>query len=364
MEECLICGTPLEYLTQDEEMECAVCHRKESSKTRCVNGHYVCNDCHTQGMDSIFGLCLSETSADPIAIVRRMMDLPFCHMHGPEHHVMVGAALLTAYKNAGGQLDLESALREMYSRGKAVPGGACGFWGACGAGVSAGQFLAIATASTPLAVEPWGLSNQMTARALDRIGQVGGPRCCKRDSFLAILAAVDFVREHLGVEMVRTVPVCTYSGQNNQCIGKRCSFSAANRTKPKVAFVCVHNSCRSQMAEALGRKLAGDVFDSFSAGTETKPHINPDAVRLMKQVYGIDMEKGQYSKLLAELPPVDIVVTMGCNVQCPTLPCSHREDWGLDDPSGKDDGAFLAVMAQIEEKVLDLKRRIQEGDCP
>ena len=117
-----------------------------------------------------------------------MMDLPFCHMHGPEHHVMVGAALLTAYKNAGGQLDLEKALGEMYSRGKEVPGGACGFWGACGAGISAGQFLSIATASTPLSVEPWSLSNQMTARALDQIGKAGGPRCCKRDSFLAILA--------------------------------------------------------------------------------------------------------------------------------------------------------------------------------
>ena len=235
-------------------MECAVCHRKELSKTRCVNGHYVCSDCHTQGMDSIFGLCLSETSADPVAIVRRMMDLPFCHMHGPEHHVMVGAALLTAYKNAGGSLDLEKALREIYSRGKAVPGGACGFWGACGAGISAGQFLAIATESTPLAREPWGLSNQMTSRALDSIGKAGGPRCCKRDSFLAILAAVDFVREHLGIRMERTVPVCSYSSRNNQCIGKRCPFSAANRPKIKVAFLCVHNSCRSQIAEALGKK--------------------------------------------------------------------------------------------------------------
>ena len=108
-EECLICKAPLEYLVQDEVMECAICHKKEPSKTRCVNSHYVCNDCHTQGMDSIFGLCLAETSTDPAAILRRMMDLPFCHMHGPEHHVMVGAALLTAYKNAGGQLDLESA---------------------------------------------------------------------------------------------------------------------------------------------------------------------------------------------------------------------------------------------------------------
>ena len=99
----------------------------------------------------------------------------------------------------------------MYSRGKQVPGGACGFWGACGAGVSAGQFMAIATQSTPLAKEPWGLSNQMTSKALGSIGEVGGPRCCKRDSYLAILAAIDFAKEHLGAEMTRTIPVCRHS---------------------------------------------------------------------------------------------------------------------------------------------------------
>ena len=228
-EECLICNAPLEYLTQDEIMECAICHKHEPSKTRCVDGHYVCSDCHTEGMDRIFGLCLSETSSDPVAIIRRMMDMPFCHMHGPEHHVMVGAALLTAYKNAGGSIELETALQEMYRRGKAVPGGACGFWGACGAGISAGQFMAIVTRSTPLAEEPWGLSNQMTSKALDRIGTVGGPRCCKRDSWLAILAAIDFVRDRLGVEMDKTVPVCSYSAKNNQCIGSRCPFATGNR---------------------------------------------------------------------------------------------------------------------------------------
>jgi arsenate reductase len=128
--------------------------------------------------------------------------------------------------------------------------------------------------------------------------------------------------------------------------------------KPKVAFVCVHNSCRSQIAEALGKKLAGDVFESYSAGTETKPQINRDAVRLMKQVHGIDMEETQYSKLLSDIPEVDVVITMGCNVQCPFLPCSHREDWGLEDPSGKDDAAFLETICLIEEKVLDLKTRL------
>ena len=231
MEECLICKAPLQYLTQDERMECTICHKTELSKARCVEGHYVCNDCHTEGMDSILGLCFSETSTNPIEIIRRMMAMPFCHMHGPEHHVMVGAALLTAFKNAGGEIDLNHALHEMYRRGKQVPGGVCGFWGACGAGISAGQFVSIVTASTPLAGEPWGLSNRMTANALDSIGKIGGPRCCKRDSWLSILAAIDFAREHLGVDMVRTVPVCDHSRKNNQCIGKRCPFSEAGHEK-------------------------------------------------------------------------------------------------------------------------------------
>ena len=127
----------------------------------------------------------------------------------------------------------------------------------------------------------------------------------------------------------------------------------------KVAFICVHNSCRSQIAEALGKKLAGDVFESYSAGTETKPQINRDAVRLMKQVHNIDMDQTQYSKLLSDIPAVDVVITMGCNVRCPHLPCSHREDWGLEDPSGKDDAAFLETIRRIEEKVLDLRERMQ-----
>ena len=127
----------------------------------------------------------------------------------------------------------------------------------------------------------------------------------------------------------------------------------------KVAFICVHNSCRSQIAEALGRHLASDVFESYSAGTETKPQINQDAVRLMKQLHFIDMEaEGQYSKLLTEIPAVDMVITMGCNVQCPMLPCRWREDWGLEDPTGKPDEEFRKTIAQIEEKILDLKARL------
>lgn len=125
-------------------------------------------------------------------------------------------------------------------------------------------------------------------------------------------------------------------------------------SKPKVAFICVHNSCRSQIAEALGKLLAGDIFESYSAGTEAKPQINQDAVRLMKKLYGIDMKSTQRPKLLEELPPIDIVVTMGCNVECPYLPCKRREDWGLQDPTDKSDEEFISVIKTIKEKIAQL----------
>jgi len=132
------------------------------------------------------------------------------------------------------------------------------------------------------------------------------------------------------------------------------------KNKPKVAFVCVHNSCRSQIAEALGKHFASDIFESYSAGTETKPQINQDAVRLMKEKYQIDMEQTQYSKLLSDIPPVDIVITMGCNVDCPYLPCKYREDWGLDDPTGKNDEEFIEVINIIHSKIISLSNAVKD----
>lgn len=129
--------------------------------------------------------------------------------------------------------------------------------------------------------------------------------------------------------------------------------------KKKVAFICVHNSCRSQIAEALGKHLAGDAFDSFSAGTETKPQINQDAVRLMKEIYGIDMEaNGQRSKLISEIPEVDMAISMGCNVGCPFIGRTFDDNWGLEDPTGKSDEEFKLVIGQIEKKILELKKSI------
>lgn len=227
-EECLVCKEPLEYLKTDELMECAICHKKELSKTRCTKGHYICNECHISGVDTIIDICLGEKSQNPFTIIEKMMSQPFCHMHGPEHHVMVGAALLTAYKNAGGEIDLPSALLEIMNRGKSVPGGACGFWGACGAGISTGMFISIVTKSTPLETETFGQANQMTAKALAAIGRIGGPRCCKRDAYLSLLSAIAFVKETMHIELEKSQVICTRSAQNNQCIKERCPFYRQN----------------------------------------------------------------------------------------------------------------------------------------
>ena len=227
--ECLICGAPLQYMEKGVEMECEICHKKEITRTKCENGHFVCSSCHESGIDAVISVCLKEKSLNPVEIMDRLMSMDFCHMHGPEHHIMVGSALLTAYHNAGGDIDVEKSLVEMQERGREVPGGACGFWGACGAGISAGIFVSIVTGSTPLAEKPWGLSNTMTSKALGSIGEIGGPRCCKRNSYLATTEAVKFAEENLGVKMEMTEIRCSHSHENNQCIGKRCPFNAYNR---------------------------------------------------------------------------------------------------------------------------------------
>ncbi|MBT9761083.1 arsenate reductase ArsC [Collinsella aerofaciens] len=129
-------------------------------------------------------------------------------------------------------------------------------------------------------------------------------------------------------------------------------------TKPKVAFICVHNSCRSQIAEALGKALASDVFESYSAGTETKPQINQDAVRLMKKLYGIDMEQTQHSKLISDIPEPDIAISMGCNVGCPFIGKPFDDNWGLEDPTGKNDEEFKKVIDEIQKQIMKLKDRM------
>ena len=196
--ECLICGQALEYLQEQQEMVCSFCGKTFLSNTKCRDGHYICDACHEKkGLEEVMHICGGSESKNPLEILQKIMECPYIYMHGPEHHVMVGAALLTAWHNGGGQIDFPAALEEMKKRGSQIPGGICGLWGTCGAAVSAGIFFSIVTSSSPMSSKTWGLGNQLTSRCLDAIGSLGGPRCCKRDSFTAVSVSIDFIQEHI-----------------------------------------------------------------------------------------------------------------------------------------------------------------------
>lgn len=240
---CLICGIELIYFTEEREMTCEICGKKFKSNVRCKNGHFVCDECHgKKALENIVSLCLSETSANPIDIICMLMNKPEVHMHGPEHHVLIGAALMSAYCNAtdtplaacpdeenrkenSKDMILEISLREMLSRGKNVPGGTCGFWGACGSALSAGIFMSIITKTTPLSEESWGRCMMITSRILSQIGKIGGPRCCKRGAFISIRETTAFVKENLGVNMEMPEKIiCSFYENNNECLAANCPF--------------------------------------------------------------------------------------------------------------------------------------------
>lgn len=302
-------------------------------------------------------VCLQETSTNPIDIFINIAQMDFIRIHGPEHHVLDGAALLTAFWNAGGQIDLQTSLEELTKRGLQMPGATCGMWGVCGAVSSLGAALSIIDGTGPLSTDSsWGKHMEFTSKALFSLSQVGGPRCCKRDAFLSFQKAIEYVNVNYNVELDNSKIECSFSEKNEQCIKEKCPFY--KKTKKKVAFICVHNSCRSQIAEALGKHLASDVFESYSAGTETKPQMNQDAVRIMKELYGIDMEQTQYSKLITDIPDPDVAISMGCNVGCPFIGRAFDDNWGLEDPTGKSDDEFKVIIKEIEKRILQLKNEI------
>ena len=308
----------------------------------------------------IIEACLQEKSKNPIDVFYNIAHKDFVRIHGPEHHVLDGAALLTAYYNAGGKIDLQTSLNELMKRGLQMPGATCGMWGVCGAVSSMGAALSIIDGTGPLSTDAsWGKHMEFTSSALFSLSQIGGPRCCKRDAFLSFKKAIGYINENYDVELESNTIECHFSEKNEQCIKGKCPFY--KKSKKKVAFICVHNSCRSQIAEALGKHLASDVFESYSAGTETKPQINQDAVRIMKELYGIDMEQTQYSKLLADIHNPDVAISMGCNVGCPFIGRDFDDNWGLEDPTGKPNEEFKTVIKEIENRILQLRERIKHA---
>lgn len=223
---CLLCGKPLIYFQKPKKLTCVRCGKEFSARCSCEDGHYICDSCHLkEGVERCLSYCLDCSEADPIAILEGMMADPFVHMHGPEHHVLVGMALITACRKAGLDFDLKSALLQMKTRGESYPGGSCGFWGCCGAAVSAGMAMSILTMASPLSVQPWHQSNEMTARCLSAIAPLGGPRCCKRNSYTAILTAVPYLNETLGLSIPLLEQVqCEYSPENRECRRISCPY--------------------------------------------------------------------------------------------------------------------------------------------
>lgn len=221
-----MCGAALEYLASAEPMSCASCGTGASSAARCREGHFVCDACHSgSAKDVIERFCLATDATDPLEISRALMRHPKLKMHGPEHHFLVPAALLAAHANArGAPGDKPRLVAEARRRSDPVAGGFCGFQGACGAAIGVGIYVSVATGATPLAREPWALANGATARALGVLARVGGPRCCKRTTWLAMLSAIRFARERLGVELRGGGGPCEFTALNAECLETRCPF--------------------------------------------------------------------------------------------------------------------------------------------
>ena len=207
-------------------MRCEICGKSFEGHAVCENGHYVCDACHASPAEGVVrSVVLNSSSKNPVDIADEIMASSFVHMHGPEHHFIVGASLLCAYSNTYGGVDLENALNAVISRGKKVPGGFCGMAGCCGAAVSAGIFLSVILKATPMSKEEWALSNRMTSRCLEAVSRLGGPRCCKRDSYTTILAAAEFLREELGKPLgVSDEILCSHFGGNAECLKVECPY--------------------------------------------------------------------------------------------------------------------------------------------
>ncbi len=224
---CLVCGKDLNYLPEPVTAECSFCGDSFSTETICPDGHFVCDRCHRAPAEEIIGrYCGTTTELDPIEIARTLMNAPQVAVHGPEHHFLVPAVLLAAFYNVQGKRDEKlCGIEKARQRAALIKGGFCSTHGDCGAAVGTGIFISLVTGATPLSKEEWKLTNLVTAKSLETIALHGGPRCCKRNAFLAIQTAVDFTREHFGIVMpVKKPVVCDFSSQNKECLTKDCPF--------------------------------------------------------------------------------------------------------------------------------------------
>jgi hypothetical protein len=223
-ENCGVCGSPLVYGTEEVTRRCDFCGGEFPALIYCPEGHYVCDACHNRAaLDVLRDVLATSTETDPAAIIEKVMSHPSVPMHGPEHHAIVPAAIVAAVRNAGYPVP-EGAIEKAIERGSKVPGGWCGIYGACGAGIGVGIAVSVLTRATPLTGKPRSLANEATALALSRMTD-GGPRCCKRAARTAARTAVEFLEKRLGIKLPEAEPVaCGYVGRNRECIRKACPY--------------------------------------------------------------------------------------------------------------------------------------------
>jgi hypothetical protein len=223
---CLVCGQPLVYYAQALAQTCLYCGGTFESAASCAQGHFVCDGCHgADGSALIEQYCLQARSKNPLEMAVTLMSHPAIAMHGPEHHFLVPAVLLAAYRQLEPGGDLATELRQARKRAEGVRGGSCGFCGNCGAAVGTGIFMSLITGSTPLSKQGWQLSNRMTATSLLAVAEHGGPRCCKRDTFLSLQSAQAFLLREFDIPLELDEPIrCGFHAQNNECLGADCLF--------------------------------------------------------------------------------------------------------------------------------------------
>ena len=221
---CVLCGKPLVYFPEEKLLECGICHQVKSANAACEDGHFVCDECHGGGGAAILSFLRQSGEKDPIALLHQAFKLEDVHLHGPEHHSIVPCVLITAYHNCGGRLDFEKSLLEAWKRGRKIPGGACGFLGVCGAAAGAGIFASIVSGATPLTPGQWEIPQRLTAACLEAMARIGGPRCCKRTSRVAVETAAAFSEKEFGVAMPVSRAACAYWAWNNECIRQRCPY--------------------------------------------------------------------------------------------------------------------------------------------
>ena len=209
-----------------QQRECARCGKKVFDREVCENGHFVCDECRRRaGSKAIYDTCIRSDSKNPIDLALSIMKDSSIRMHDLKHHTLVASSLLTAYRNCGGDIDLDAALRDADKRGSWFPGGICGLAGTCGAAASTGIYYSIITGTTPHSEKTWSDANMIVGDTLTKIAAINGPRCCKRNTFIAILNAADHTEKKLGIRMELPDRIeCTFSDRNEECIKKRCPF--------------------------------------------------------------------------------------------------------------------------------------------